>query len=176
MPDNVVNYGWFSVEKARRDDIPSIYEIDSTSLVSKVSAGWIEDRYNQFTDQFFVARRYKTGEVVGYLTAAGTGYYRDHLPGFVYISRFAVKDQFRRCGVGTALVLILYDHMIVLGHRGIVGDVRKSNTPSLNFFINKHCFLKHSFLSKPYAYDEGETQDDRHKVVVYKPFIMDGLR
>jgi len=176
MPDNVVNYGWFFVEKARRGDIPSVHEIDSTSLVSKVSAGWIEERYDRYTDQFFVARRHKTGEVIGYLTAAGTGYYTEQLPGFVYMSRFAVKDQFRRCGVGSALVVMLYDHMVGDGHLGIVGDVRKSNTSSLNFFINKHCFLKHPFLSAPYAYEEGTSHDDRYKVVVYKPFVMDGLR
>lgn len=177
MPDNIVNYGWFSVEKANREDIPSVHEIDSTSLVSKVSAGWIEERRDRYTDQFFVARRHKTGEIVGYLTAAGAGYYQDHLPGFVYISRFAVKDRFRRCGVGTALLLMLYDHAIGNpDYRGITGDVRKSNTVSINFFINKHCFLKHRFLSKPEAYESGETQDDRYKVVIYRPFVMDELR
>jgi len=174
--ENVIDYGWFDIVRARGIDLPRVYDIDSISLVSSVSPEWFEKRHEHYKDRFLIARRHKNGEIVGYLTAAHHMYYPDQLPGYVYLSRFAVKDQFRRCGIGTALLVTLYEHLIdAKEYRGVVGDVRKSNEISLKFFIGKHCFLKHEGLSQPWWYEKGETPDDRYKIVVYKPFKMEDI-
>jgi ribosomal protein S18 acetylase RimI-like enzyme len=101
-------------------------------------------------------------------------YYPDHLPGYVYIARFAVKCNYRRCGVGTALLSTLYEHLLdAHEYQGIVADVRKTNIASLRFFTGKHWFFEHSELSRPNWYETGDTPDDKYKIVVFKPFCID---
>ena len=174
--EDVVDFGWYDVMRVRECDIPSVHDIDTLSLVSSVSPKWFLERFQHYKDRFLVAKRHKDGEVIGYLTAAHNMYYPEDLPGYVYVSRFAVKDRFRRCGVGTALLSTLYDHLLdAKEYRGVVADVRKSNSVSLRFFTGKHWFFEHPTLSRPGWYERGESLDDRYKIVVYKPFRMDDI-
>jgi ribosomal protein S18 acetylase RimI-like enzyme len=174
--EDSINYGWYDVMRARSSDIPSIRDIDALSLVSSVSENWFHERREHYKDRFLIARKHSNGEIIGYLSAAHHLYYPEHLPGYVYLSRFAVKNQFRRCGVGTALLVTLYEHLHeAKEYRGVVADVRKSNIPSLRFFTGKHLFFKNNELSRSKWYERGETEDDRYKIVVYKPFGLEDL-
>jgi ribosomal protein S18 acetylase RimI-like enzyme len=169
--EDIVDFGWYDVARVRESDISTIHDIDSVSLVSTVSAEWLWHRFRDYRDKFLVARKHETGEVIGYLSAAHNMYYPEQLPGYVYLSRFAVACKYRRCGVGTALLSTLYDHLLESQeYRGVVADVRKSNISSLRFFTGKHWFFEHHELSRPRWYEHGETEDDRYKIVVYKPF------
>jgi ribosomal protein S18 acetylase RimI-like enzyme len=169
--DDVISYEWYDVMRARSSDISSVRDIDALSLVSSVSPEFLYERREHYKDRFLIARKHTDGEVIGYLTAAHAMYYPEQLPGFVYISRFAVKNQFRRCGVGTALLMALYEHLIeAKEYRGVVADIRKTNIPSLKFFVGKHLFQKHNELSRSGWYERGETEDDRYKIVVFKSF------
>lgn len=171
--EDVIDFGWFKVARVRESDIPTVHDIDSLSLVSNVSPEWFLSRFAHFKDRFLIARKHADGEIIGYLSAAHNMYYPEDLPGYVYISRFAVKDKYRRCGVGTALLSTLYDHLLEAGeYSGVVADVRKSNTISLRFFTGKHWFFEHPTLSRPGWYEKGATPDDKYKIVVYKPFTL----
>jgi ribosomal protein S18 acetylase RimI-like enzyme len=174
--EDSIDYGWYDVMRARSSDIPSVRDIDALSLVSSVSENWLYDRREHYNDRFFVARKHSDGEIIGFLTAAGCEYYPEKLQNYVYISRLAVKNQYRRCGIGTALLIMLYEHLHeAKEYRGVVADVRKTNTPSLKFFTGKHLFFKHNELSRSKWYERGETEDDRYKIVVYKPFYSEDL-
>jgi ribosomal protein S18 acetylase RimI-like enzyme len=169
--EDLIRYEWYDIMRARRLDIPSVKSIDATSLVSSVSENWLYDRREHYNDRFFVARKHSDGEIIGFLTAVGCEYYPEKLQNYVYISRFAVKNQYRRCGVGTSLLIMLYEHLReAKEYRGVVADVRKSNIPSIKFFVGKHLFQKHNELSRSGWYERGETEDDRHKIVVFKSF------
>ena len=172
MLQEISNYGFYSIYHAQRSDIPDIHEIDGISFISSVSTEWVQHRREHYRDRFFVAKKHSNGKIIGFLSAAGEHYYPDRLPGYTYISRFAVSDRHRRCGVGTALLTTLYDALIPNKDvRGVVADVRKSNTPSLNFFIQKHAFSVNQGASAPGWYERGNTPEERHKIVVYKTFI-----
>jgi ribosomal protein S18 acetylase RimI-like enzyme len=172
MLQEISNYGFYSIYHAQRADIPDIHGIDGVSFISTVSTEWVEQRREHFRDRFFVAKKHNDGKIIGFLTGANENYYPGHLPGYTYISRFAVSVGHRRCGVGTALLTTLYDALIQHNDvRGVVADVRESNTPSLNFFLTKHAFSIHQGASAPGWYERGNTLEDRHKIVCYKTFI-----
>ena len=174
MGEDVIDFGWYNVARVRESEVPTVQEIDSVSLVSTVSTDWFFDRFRHFKDKFLVARKHDTGEIIGYLSASHNMYYPEQLPGYVYIARFAVKCNYRRCGIGTALLTTLYEHLLdSKEYRGVVADVRKSNSISLKFFTGKHWFFEHPELSRPGWYEKGETPDDKYKIVVYKPFFRD---
>jgi len=169
--ENCVNMGWYSILRARSCDIPSVVDIDSVSIVSRTSPAWFEERRVTYRDRFLIARANDTGEIIGYLSAANELYYPHDLPGYVYLSRFAVKKEFRRAGIGSAILLNLYGHLQDSGdYNGVVADVRKSNEPSLSFFIKKHAYSVKGSLCVKNWYESGNTEEDRHKIVVYKSF------
>jgi len=165
----------YDIVLATREDIPSIRDIDTHSLVSRVSEEWLHERHDQYKDRFFIAKQHGTGDIVGYLTAAHHLYYCDHLPGYVYISRFAIREDYRRRKVGTALLIALIEHLKGIGgYKGVVADVRKSNAVSLRFFESRF-FIRHEVLSCQEWYQRGELPEDRHKIVLYHPFwVEDG--
>jgi ribosomal protein S18 acetylase RimI-like enzyme len=165
--------GLYDILLARREDLPPIRDIDAHSLVSRISEEWLQDRHAHYKDRFFIARIPDTGEIIGYLTASHHLYYPSELPGYIYLSRFAVKEEYRRCRVGTALLIAIINHFKGLSdYRGLVADVRKSNKGSIRFFETRS-FIRHDTLSRPDWYERGETPDDRYKVVLYYPFGME---
>jgi len=164
----------FSVFPSTHEDIHDIKIIDSASLLSGVNESWFIGRQETYPMMFFVAKLHHSNRVVGYFTAADAGaigYYNESLPGFVYLSRFAVSEGLRRCGIGTGLYNTMIDSIMRMPqrYRGVVGDVRKSNRDSLSFFGSKG-FREYEELSRPHWYNNGRTDDDRHKIVMYKLF------
>jgi ribosomal protein S18 acetylase RimI-like enzyme len=174
MTSDQIDFGFFEILRARAQDIPTIQEIDAHSLVSSVPMEWFEERHAHYKDRFFIAREHWSGNIIGFITAAHTSYYPQHLPGYVYIARFAITEKYRRCGVGSALLSTLVDHLVAAGeYRGVVADVRRGNIASANFFTKKHLFFTHQWVSCPNWYERGETAESRYKIVVYKPFVLD---
>ena len=166
-----IDFSWFGVRQVSLTDLPSIYHIDSTSLVSNFSVDSMLERIVIYSDFCYTAYENATNNVIGYIIGTNITHYTKDFPGYIYISRFAVKDVYRRMGIGTTLLTILENNLIATGmFLGTVADVRKSNIPSLNFF-DKCGYSCSERLSKPGAYDAGDTEDDRHKIVIYKTFI-----
>ena len=161
----------FKVYQAKPEDLHTVHIIDAQSLLSSVHEEWFLDRWKRFQDRFFVAKLNYTGKIIGYVTAAGVEYYPDYLPNYIYMSRFAVSKEYRQCGVGTALYRALEKNVCQTQKTcaGLVGDVRRSNTVSASFF-GKMGFLEHGDLSRPRWYENGATDNDKYKVVVYKSF------
>lgn len=161
----------FKIYPATLGDIHSIHLIDADSLLSSVREDWFLERWKKFQDRFFVAKLNYTGKPIGFISAAGIEYYPDYLKNFIYLSRFAVSRAYRKCGVGTALYKAMEENVsrTQKGCVGLVGDARKSNSTSLSFF-GKMGFSEHCELSVPNWYESGQTDDDRHKIVIYKSF------
>ena len=161
----------FRIHQAKPEDLHTIHIIDAQSMLSSVHEDWFLDRWKRFQDRFFVAKLNYTGKIIGYVTAAGVEYYPDYLPNYIYMSRFAVSREYRRCGVGENLYRTLEENVRQTQKRcaGLVGDARKSNSASLSFF-GKMGFSEHRELSRPHWYETGVTDTDKYKVVVYKSF------
>jgi ribosomal protein S18 acetylase RimI-like enzyme len=161
---------WFSIRRVRLNDLPEIYKIDSTSLVSNFSIDGMLERVVKYNDISFVAVENNTNNILGYIIGTENEIYTKNYPNYLYMSRFAVKNEYRRRGVGSTLLIILENHALASGkYRGLVGDVRRSNIPSLSFF-EYHGFRRSTRLSKEEGYERGETAEDRAKVVLYKKF------
>jgi ribosomal protein S18 acetylase RimI-like enzyme len=168
-----IDFSWFGVRRVRLNDLPSIYKIDSTSLVSNFSVDAMLERIVLYNDFCYAAYENFENSVIGYIIGTSNTHYTRNFPGYIYISRFAVKDAYRRRGVGTTLLAILENNLIATGnYLGTVADVRKSNAPSLYFF-DKNGYSRSENLSKAGAYDAGNTDDDRYKIVIYKQFGSD---
>jgi len=164
------DFSWFGVRRVILNDLPDIYTIDSTSIVSNFSVDSMLERIVEHNDKCFVAIENSTNKLIGYITGSTNTKYTKSFPGYVYLSRFAVKNDYRRRGVGTALLVVLENHLLMEGgYLGAVGDVRRSNIPSLTFFDQNG--YEHSVkLSREEGYEFGETKEDRYKVVMYKIF------
>ena len=68
------------------------------------------------------------------------------------------------------MILILENYAMLEGkYKGMIGDVRLSNTASLSFFYDKE-YKRSDVLSKPDGYGHGNTYEDFYKVVLYKKF------
>jgi ribosomal protein S18 acetylase RimI-like enzyme len=169
----MINFGWFDVRQSEHTDVPQVYRIDSEAMVSSFAEDTFINKMEQHGDMFLVA----TGKpftdnapIYGYIVGSPNEIYMSKIfKGFIYISRFAVKNKVRRRGVGTSLLSVLETYMMATGkYRGIVLDVRASNTASLTFFKEKGYVV--SKRSKPEGYSTGSTRMERYKVVLYKRF------
>lgn len=166
----MVSFDWFEIRKSDLPDIPHVYKIDSQSMVSDYSPDAFIEKLIYFGDMFLVATETDTGRVIGYVVGSHDSTYTQEYPGYVYISRFAVKNKFRRRGVGATMLMVLENAMLMTGKfRGMVGDVRLSNKPSLAFFKNSG-YVPSNDLSRPNGYSHGNTPEERYKVVLYKNF------
>ena len=135
MPD-FVDLDWFQIRRVRLNDLPAIYQIDSTSLVSNFSVDSMLVRIVQYNDFCYVATENATNKILGYIIGSINDHYTKSFPGYVYLSRFAVKNEYRRRrGIGTTLLVILENNLLMSGrYLGTVADVRKSNYASISFF------------------------------------------
>jgi ribosomal protein S18 acetylase RimI-like enzyme len=123
-----------------------------------------------YNDLFLVATEMETNRVIGYIVGSYDQSYTHEFPGYIYVSRFAVKNKYRRRGVGTCLMMVLENSMLMTGRfKGVVADVRLSNTPSLTFFKNLGYTVSDTLSGKE-MYKQGETPEERYKVVLYKKF------
>jgi ribosomal protein S18 acetylase RimI-like enzyme len=166
----MVNFDWFEVRQSHQNDIPTVYKIDSHSMVSSFSKDSFVDRLLNYGDMFLVATETATGNVIGYVVGTHDAVYTKEYPGYIYISRFAVKNKYRRRGIGTIMLLVLENAFMMTGKfHGIVADVRLSNAASVNFFKGNGYEVSKQ-LSRAEGYREGETKQDRYKVVLYKQF------
>jgi ribosomal protein S18 acetylase RimI-like enzyme len=168
----MTDFDWFSIRRVRLNDLPSIYKIDSTSLVSNFSVDGMLERIVLYNDYSLVATENATNKVIGYIIGTENTFYTKEFPGgYVYLSRFAVKNEYRRRGVGTTLLVMLENHLLMSGKcLGIVADVRRSNIPSLTFF-DKNNYTHSVKLSQKEGYERGDTPDDRYKIVIYRKFL-----
>lgn len=166
----MVSFGWFEVRRSHLSDIPDVYKIDARSMVSSFSEDSFVDRIVHYSDLFLVSNEYTTNSVIGYIVGSHDMFYTGEFAGYIYISRFAVKNKHRRKGIGTSMLLCLEHAMMMTGkYKGIVADARLSNKPSLGFF--ESCGYKVSKeLSRPDGYKRGDSYEDRYKVVLYKKF------
>ena len=170
---DMISFEWFDVRQSTLIDVPQVYRIDSESMVSSFAEDTFINKMEYHGDMFLVATGHPSAEnspVYGYIVGSPNEMYTSKIfKGFIYISRFAVKNKVRRRGVGTSLLAVLENYMMATGkYRGIVLDVRASNTPSLTFFKTKGYVV--SKRSKPEGYVTGDTRMDRYKVVLYKRF------
>lgn len=172
------SFGWFDVRKSSLTDVPQVYKIDSESMVSSFAEDSFINKVTQYGDMFLVATGTGTPgaePVYGYIVGSPNEVYTRSYRGYVYISRFAVKNKVRRRGIGKALLAVLERYMMSTGkYRGIILDIRASNTASLTFFRNAG-YIVSKKRSREEGYGTGKTRMERYKVVMYKKFpVLNG--
>ena len=166
----MVSFDWFEVRQSHLPDIPHVYKIDSRSMVSLFSEDAFVEKLLYYGDMFLVATETQTNNVIGYIVGSSDKFYTRNYPGYIYISRFAVKNRYRRRGIGTSLMMVLENAMLMTGkYRGMIGDVRLSNVPSLAFFKNNGYSVSPE-LSRANGYTHGDTPEEKYKIVLYKQF------
>ena len=168
----LADFEWFEVRQVRARDIPMVVKLDSTSFVSNFTVDSVLDRAVNFADRFLVAKEYFSEVAIGYIIGSTDRMYTEGYAGYVYISRFAVKNKYRQHGIGTSLLMTLENLLLrTREYRGMIADVRRSNTKAINLY-QKMGFTQSETHSKPDGYNEGKTEDDRFKVVMYKKFPL----
>jgi ribosomal protein S18 acetylase RimI-like enzyme len=170
----MINFGWFDIRQSSLTDVPQVYKIDSESMVSSFAEDSFINKVEYHGDMFLVATGCglpdKSAPLYGYIVGSPNEVYTRTYKGYIYLSRFAVKNMVRRRGIGTALLTVLENYMRATGkYRGIILDVRASNTASLTFF-RKHGYIVSKNRSRPEGYTTGDTRMERYKVVMYKKF------
>lgn len=115
----------FIIEKMDASHIGRIAELEKECF----SSPWSEDGlktelYNKFA-RFFVA--FCDGKIAGYIGA-------HNVLGEVYITNVAVFPQFRRIGVGKALVDFLVEEMKKENAEYVTLEVRKSNLSAISIY------------------------------------------
>ena len=164
------------MRQSELSDVPHVYKIDSESMVSSFAETSFARNVVHHGEMFLVATGCglpdRSEPVYGYIVGTPNEIYSHSsaYKGYVYVSRFAVKYKVRRRGIGKSLITVLENYMRSTGrYRGIILDVRASNTASLTFFRNAG-YLVSKKQSRPEGYNTGVTQMDRYKVVMYKKF------
>lgn len=166
----IADFEWFEIRQVRARDIPPIVKLDSTSFVSNFAVDSVLDRAVNFADRFLVAKEHFTEDVIGYIIGSTDRMYTGDYNGYVYISRFAVKNNYRNKGIGSSLLMTLENLLMhTQEYRGLIMDVRRSNTKAINFY-QKAGFIQSARHSHEDGYAEGKTEEDRYKVVMYKKF------
>ena len=134
----------YAIRDVGPDDIPQIEEIEkrcfSLPWTAEQLAGQIKDAQHEF-----IAAISPDGTVLGYV---GMMYVLDE----GYISNVAVSPDWRRQGIGSALITRLCELCESLGLSFVTLEVRAGNTPAIALY-EKHGFrcvgLRKNYYERP---------------------------
>lgn len=105
------------IERVRRDFLPGVWEVEEASFADPYPR-WYLEALSRSSSFFYVAL---AGEkVVGYATASVEG-------DLVHIISLAVLPQFRRRGIGRALLRRILGGAKALGLRGAILEAKRGN-------------------------------------------------
>lgn len=128
----------FKMRRFNVNDLERVTYVNRTCLPENYSDYFFVDLHRRFPETFLVAE--EDGEVVGYIMCRiETG-----LSGFVFrglvrkghIVSVAVLPQYRRVGIGKALVTKAMEKMKTYKAKQCFLEVRISNTPAVNLYKN----------------------------------------
>lgn len=126
----------FDLRKFAVDDLERVKHINHVCLPENYTDYFFVDLHRRFPETFVVAE--EDGEVVGYIMCrieTGLSIFGFH--GLIkkgHIVSVAVLPQYRRKGVGQALVTMAMENMRFYKAKQCFLEVRTSNTPAINIY------------------------------------------
>jgi ribosomal-protein-alanine N-acetyltransferase len=117
-------------------DLQSVIRINRICLPENYADFFFIDLYERFPEAFIVAE--ENGEVVGYIMCrVELGLSNFGLSGLIkkgHIVSVAVLPQYRRKGIGQALIMKAMDGMRTYNAKQCFLEVRVTNTPAINLY------------------------------------------
>lgn len=117
------------IRRARTTDISRIEEIETGSFQDPWDPGLVAEVLAHNPRTCFVA--VEQGRVVGYITG---GIEETSEAVYGHILNLAVQHEYRRLGVGTALVHRIEHEFLLIGAGAVQLEVRVSNSPAQSFY------------------------------------------
>ena len=115
----------FRVSKVESDLLPQVFEVERLCFTSPFPESYLRSLAESGPDSFLVA--IEENKVVGYVSALVHG--KD-----AHIASIAVLEDYRRRGVGRALMSELIKSLKLHRVRTVSLEVRKSNTSAIRFY------------------------------------------
>jgi len=126
----------FKLRKFNTNDLERVTYINRACLPENYSDFFFVDLYRRFPDTFIIAQ--ENGEVVGYIMCRiETGLSNFILHGLAkkgHIVSVAVLPQYRRKGIGKALVIEAMENMRLYNAKQCFLEVRTTNTSAVNLY------------------------------------------
>ena len=113
------------IEKMTSSHIGEIAKLEKECFSSPWSEDGLKSEINNKFARFFVA--FSNGKIVGYVGS-------HNVLGEVYITNVAVLPEFRRKGIGKAIVEHLVSEMKAEGADFVTLEVRKSNSNAISLY------------------------------------------
>lgn len=115
----------FRVSKVESNLLPQVFEIERLCFTSPFPESYLRSLAESGSDSFLVA--IEENRVVGYVSALVHGNY-------AHIASIAVPKDYRRRGIGRALMSELIKSLKLRRIRTVSLEVRKSNTSAIRFY------------------------------------------
>jgi len=115
----------FRVSKVESHLLPQVFEIERLCFTSPFPESYLRSLAESSSDSFLVA--IEENRVVGYVSALVHG--KD-----AHIASIAVLEDYRRRGIGRALMSELVNSLKLRRIRTVSLEVRKSNTSAIRFY------------------------------------------
>lgn len=126
----------FEMRKFTMNDLESVTRINQLCLPENYSDIFYADLYRRFPETFLVAEA--DGKIVGYIMCrVEVGLSNHRLPGLVkkgHVVSIAVLPEYRRKGVGTALVTKAMEGMLTHGAKQCYLEVRVTNEQAIRLY------------------------------------------
>lgn len=117
-----------NIRSLKQDDMDRIYEIEAASIKHLTPLSLLSSYYRITANDFLVAEI--GGHVIGYVVTIRDAqcYFEGH------VLSIAVDPNYRRQGVGTALILKSMDMLRNNGSRKLYLEVKESNSAAREFY------------------------------------------
>ena len=126
----------FKLRKFTQNDLRSVVHINSVCLPENYTDYFFIDLHQRFPETFIVAE--ENGEVVGYIMCrVELGLSNFGFSGVIkkgHVVSVAVLPQYRRKGIGQALIAEAMDGMRVYNAKQCFLEVRVTNTPAIDLY------------------------------------------
>ena len=135
----------YIVREVRSEDLFSVFKIAYETLPEPYNPDLFNIFYEEFPSGFLVAEMH--GRVVGFIVGVKTDLY------VAKILMLSVSKEYRRCGIGSALINRFIKEMRLQHIRQIDLEVRSNNYAAIDFY-KKHDFDVIDFI--PGFYKDGQ--------------------
>jgi len=126
----------FKLRKFTQNDLQSVVHINSVCLPENYTDYFFIDLYQRFPETFIVAE--ENGEVIGYIMCrVELGLSNFGFSGVIkkgHIVSVAVLPQYRRKGIGQALITEAMEGMRLHNAKQCFLEVRTTNTPAIDLY------------------------------------------
>ena len=135
----------FEIRHIKPQDIFSVIKIAYETLPERYNPAVFNQFYESFPEGFLIAE--KLHKTVGFIIGVRTS---DKIARILMLS---VKKNYRRSGIGSALITKFLEEMLIQNIRQVDLEVRTNNTAAINFY-KKHGFGIVETIPKFYQNEE----------------------